>query len=179
MKEIEIKLRVENTEGIIKQLEAKGCVFDFPVKQEDNIFIPSSEPTVPVTLGTNVLRIRRQGGKNLFTLKQGQELAKIERELEIFDPKALEEIILMLGFKKIAQINKTRRKCKMDGLEICVDEVDGLGSFVEVEKITAEDPGEVQEQLLDFVAKLGVDVSCRETVGYDILFVQKYGQNPI
>lgn len=179
MKEIEIKLRVENTEKVIEQLEGKGYVFDLPIKQEDDIFIPLTEPTVPVTLGTNVLRIRRQGEKTLFTLKQGQELAKIERELEISDPKVLEDIILMLGFKKIVQINKTRRKCKMGDIEICVDDVKGLGGFVEVEKITAEDPEIVQRELLDFIARLGVDISCRETVGYDILYVQKYGPSGI
>lgn len=179
MKEIEIKLRAENTEKVIEQLEGKGCVFDSPIKQEDDIFIPLTEPTVPVTLGTNVLRIRRQGGKALFTLKQGQELAKIERELEISDPETLEKIIVMLGFRKIARINKVRRKCKTDGVEICIDEVEGLGGFVEVEKITAEDPETVQRELLDFIARLGVDVSCRETVGYDILYVQKYGPSGI
>ena len=179
MKEVEIKLRVEDTGKVIEQLEAQGCVFEPPISQEDDIFIPLSEPTVPVGLGVNVLRIRRQGGKNLFTLKQGQELAKIERELEISDPETLEQIILMLGFKKIVQINKTRRKCKMGDLEICVDDVEGLGSFVEVEKITAEEPQKVQAELLGFVANLGVDVSRRETVGYDILFVKKYGPSGI
>jgi len=176
MKEVEIKIRIDDIGSVIKQLEAKGCVFGLPLSQEDDIFIPLSEPTVPVGLGTNVLRIRRQAGKNLLTLKQGQELAKIERELEISDPETLEQIILMLGFKKIVQINKIRRKCKMGDLEICVDDVKGLGGFVEVEKITAEDPGQVQKELLSFIANLGVDVSKRETVGYDILYVQKYGK---
>lgn len=175
MKEIEIKVRVESAGKIIEQLKSRGCLFSSPVSQRDDIFIPLDEPTVPVSLGVNVLRIRRQDDKNLFTLKQGQELAKIERELEVADPETLEEIILMLGYKKIVQISKNRSKCKMGELEICVDEVFGLGDFVEVEKITAEDPETVQAELLSFLAGLGVDVSRREKVGYDILFVQKYG----
>lgn len=175
MKEIEVKIRVENLEQVVLQLEGQGCVFSAPVSQQDDIFIPLSEPTVPVAMGINVLRIRRENGRNLFTLKQGQELAKIERELEISDPKTLEEIISMLGFKRVVQLSKVRRKCRMGELEICADRVEGLGDFVEVEKITAEDSQAVQAELLKFLQGLGVDISKRETVGYDILFVQQHG----
>ncbi len=175
MKEVEIKIGVENLEKILELLETKGCKFGEPVSQRDSIFIPQAEPTVPVSLGTNVLRVRREKERTLFTLKQGQELAKTERELQITDPAIMEEIIIMLGFKKIAQINKVRRKCRVGELEICADEVEGLGSFVEVEKITAEAPEKVQAELLNLLTGFGVDVSKRVSVGYDILYVQKYG----
>lgn len=176
MKEVEIKIRVADSEEVAGLLQSQGYELSAPVSQKDAIYIPVSEPTVPVTLGANVLRVRREGVRALLTLKQGQELAKLEKELEISDPETMEEIFKLLGYKKIAQVNKLRRKARAGDLEICVDEVEGLGSFVEVEKITAEDPEAVQAELLDFLIKLGVDVSQRERVGYDILYVQKYGK---
>ena len=176
MKEVEVKVRIKDVAETIKLFESQGHVFTGKISQRDAIYIPLSEPTVPVALGANVLRVRREDSRTLFTLKQGQELAKLEKELEISDPETLEEIFELLGYKKIAQVNKLRRKAKAGDLEICVDEVEGLGCFVEVEKITAEDPAKIQAGLLEFLLQSGVDITQRERVGYDILYVQKYGK---
>jgi len=52
---------------------------------------------------------------------------------------------------------------------ICLDEVEGLGSFIEVEKTSAEDGEAIQEELFNFLESLGVKREDRVFKGYDTL----------
>ena len=58
-------------------------------------------------------------------------------------------------------------------MEICLDEVKDLGNFIEVEKITDEDPDKVQEELFRFLESVGVRREDRVVNGYDILMWRK------
>ncbi len=176
MKEVEIKIKVNDFNDIKKKFEDLGCIFSEAIEQSDMVYIPNSEPGVPVPPGTNVLRIRKQKGKTLFTLKQGHpgnHLAKLERELEILDSVQMDDIIKLLGFKEIALVNKKRIKGKIKEFEICLDEVEGLGSYLEMEKMTAGDPAVAQQEMLDFLSGLDINISAREKMGYDVLIFQK------
>jgi adenylate cyclase class 2 len=125
----------------------------------------------------NVLRLRKQNGKVIFTLKQsdvGNHLAKLEKEVEVKDLEIMEQIILLLGFKLVTQVKKNRLKCKVGDLEVCIDEVEGLGNFIEVEKMTLEDPKLVQQEMQGFLTSFGIDIANQFYEGYDVLmFKQK------
>ncbi len=172
-KEIEVKARAKDLESIAKKLADLGCQLSEPVTQKDSIFVTSDygafEEFHP---GKNLLRIRESKGKYLFTIKQPQsnELDALEHETEILDPQEMREAILMMGFEERCKVNKTRRKGNINGWEVCLDEVEGIGSFVEIEKITDEENAEaVQKELFDFLQSLGVDSNDRVTSGYDTL----------
>jgi adenylate cyclase, class 2 len=125
-----------------------------------------------IPLGTNVLRIRKAKGKIIFTLKQAQknELDCIEKELEITNAKEMKDILEILGYKESVHVHKTRLKATLNDMEICLDEVKDLGSFIEVEKLTDEVDGEkVQNELFDFLQTVGVKKEDRVTRGYDTL----------
>lgn len=181
MKEIEVKIKIPDASDIISLLKGKGCVFSEPKAQQDLIYIEQSVPAIPVAAGVNVLRIRRQGDRSIFTLKQstiGNNLAKLELEVDITDPETMEKIIPLLGYKKIAKVNKTRRTCKYLEYEICVDQVEELGDYLEIEKITDQDPGFVQTEMLATLFSLGLDTSDRQEYGYDVMYVQKKLKDP-
>lgn len=176
MKEVEIKVKVADLPELQRKLETGGFVFGQPTVQEDVIYIPEHEHFVPVKPGVNVLRIRKQGEKTLFTLKQSDphnHLSKLEYELEISSGNEMRNIIGLLGFKEVTRVKKTRTKSKKEELEVCLDVVEGLGSFVEVEKMTDADPSVAQQEMVELLAKYGVDASDRVHLGYDILMVQK------
>ncbi|MCL5666833.1 MAG: class IV adenylate cyclase [Patescibacteria group bacterium] len=178
MKEVEVKIKVADINKAIRILKDHGCVLGAPVKQRDIVYIPNEIPDVPVPAGTNVLRIRQQVGKSIFTLKrsdQGNHLSKLEREVEIFNKKQMHEIIKLLEFKVIADITKIRRKGKVGEYEICADKVKELGDFLEIEHLTDKDPNQAQKKMLGFLQSCGIDTSQREMVGYDVLYVQKFG----
>lgn len=175
MKEVEVKIQTESLESAEKKLIELGGTISAPKTQKDTVFIPIGA-SAPLPSGMSALRIREQNGKFIFNLKQTQtnELDCIEYETEIADPKALTEIIQLLGYQKCSYVEKTRRTCKLGEYEICLDEVVDLGSFVEVEKLTDEaDSAKVQKELLDFASTLGVDPTRQVFQGYDNLLKNK------
>ncbi len=182
MKEVEVKIKIADASHIVESLTALGCAFGEPIAQRDIVYIPDGVPTVPCPAGTNVLRIRLQGGRKFFTLKRsdpGNHLSKLEHELEISDDKQMDEIIKLLGFKIVADTVKMRQKCEINGYEICVDRVNELGDFLEMEKMTDGDPVKAQQEMLEYLLGLGIDASMRMDAGYDVLYVQKYGNAKI
>ncbi len=177
MNEIEVKAKVHDHDNLIKQLENLGCIFTSPIHQKDTIYIPIGE-SIPVPSGVNVLRIREQNNKYILTLKQPltNQLDNIEKELEFSNPQSMHEIILLLGFEVSSTVEKTRRTSKYKDFEICLDEVTGLGSYIEVEKFGLE-AEVIQKELFEFLETLGIKKEDQEFMGYDILLKQKVKVN--
>lgn len=178
MKEVEVKIRIDDADATVAALEKQGCVFSQTIVQRDIVYIANDQPTVPVPAGVNVLRIRVEKDRKIFTLKRsdfGNNLSKLEHEVEIEDEARMGEIIKLLDYKIIADTTKARRKCKIENFEICVDRVNELGDYLEIEEMTDRDPKQAQREMLEFLEKLGIDSSRQEEFGYDVLYVRKYG----
>jgi len=102
------------------------------------------------------------------------QLASIEHEVEINNAQEGHSIIKELGFKEVVRVNKVRRKAKYKDLTICLDVVEELGSFIEVEKMSEdEDMLQIQEELMEFLIRLGVNPKDRIKKGYDDLIFYK------
>ena len=180
-KEIEVKARAEDLKLIGRNLEKIGCVLSKPLTQRDIIFVVANYGNfTEFQPGKNILRIRESGGKFLLTLKQPQsnELDCIEHETEIADPDEMKRVLLLMGYQEIVRVNKTRIKTNHNGWEICLDELEGLGSFIEVEKIAEEENAEaIQNELFGFLKTLGIKKENRITHGYDTMVYLKYGRS--
>ncbi len=177
-KEIEVKAKISDIEKIKEKLIKMGCVLSEPIIQDDVTFVDSDYgPYDQFQSGKNILRIRKNNNnKYIFTLKQPQknEMDVIERETEISDPEEFKEALILMGYKKIVEIYKTRIKTKYDDCEICLDNVEGLGFFIEVEKIVEDTDGEeIQNKLFEFLISLEVDPKDRVLNGYDTLIYMK------
>lgn len=176
-KEIEVKAKVDNLEELKNKLIALNISLSEPIVQNDETFVASDfgqyDQFQP---NKNVLRIRENNDRHIFTLKQPQsnELDCVERETVIDDPIEFREALLLMGYKPAVQIHKVRLKAKYKDYEICLDDVKELGSYVEVEKITDEKNAEdVQNELFSFLESLGVSKENRENHGYDTLVYLK------
>lgn len=176
MKEVEVKARIADKEAIIKKLESLGCKFSEPITQHDQIYVTLDVDFPDVKTGQGAARIRRQfgdkGDKILLTLKQVQknQLDKIEHEVEISDAKEMDAILRIIGYRLVSEVKKVRRKTKYQGDEICVDEVEGLGSFMEMERLAEEgDSDQIQAELFSFLKTLGIKDSDRVFDSYDIM----------
>lgn len=195
MNEIEVKAYINDKPTLLEKLNALGIQLSPPVTQYDRIFLPvgASQPTKP---GESALRIREQNNTYLFTVKQTQsnDLDCIEKEVEVSDKQAnmLLESFPLIGFTEVPSVRKTRQKAKYHPhssrlrgtreYEICIDTVDDLGEFIEVEKMIADPDvigasGEkIQEELFQFLETLGISRSDRALHGYDVLLNQKKNQ---
>jgi adenylate cyclase class 2 len=176
-KEIEVKARISDADALIKRLTELSCVFSEPITQEDHVFIHKNDP-FPVKLGTNVFRIRKNNGKFIFTFKRpiSNGLDKLEHELEISDAEEMEKILELIDFREVSLVKKVRRKTNYKDYEICVDVVDQLGSFVEMEKIAEDvDSSKVQDEMFSLLVTFGIKKEDRIMVGYDVL-IHEYEQ---
>ncbi len=176
MAEVEVKIKVKSFTSLIRKLEQLGCKFSESISQHDKNFVKHGVHYENVNLDhTPVLRIRREQNQSLLTLKYNRtnELDCVEKQTTIGSDDEMEEMLKIMGYYEVMQIKKTRRKCNYNGYEICLDEVETLGSFIEVEKITEDDGEKAQIELMNFLASLGIDKKDRVVSGYDTLILRK------
>ena len=95
----------------------------------------------------------------------------IERETEVGDQDVMIAIVKELGFVPFSDLSKTRRTGKLNDVEVCIDSVEGLGNFMELERLADEnaDPVAITDDLWRIMAELGVSRQDEVTDGYDIL----------
>jgi predicted adenylyl cyclase CyaB len=73
------------------------------------------------------------------------------------------------------RIAKHRRKTTYKNWEVCVDDVEGLGSYVEMEELaeTTDDVPEIKERMQAFLAEQGVKESDILRNRYDVMMLEK------
>jgi adenylate cyclase class 2 len=179
MREIEIKSRVASKQVLIDVITSAGIKLSAPIKQHDVVY--GQKGVADNAPGSIWLRIRTENdSKTIFTLKQQVEggLDSIEHETEVADANELESIISKLGFSLYSDLTKTRQKAKYNGIEICVDDVEKLGVFIEAEKLTNEDADSqsVVDELWAELGKFNVNRSDAVFDGYDVLLNRKNAQ---
>jgi adenylate cyclase class 2 len=181
-KEIEAKVQVDDFSHIVQKLKELEFVFDDSIVQEDTIYTDIVAGWPAFSTDRTALRIRKSNGKSYFTYKKSvtNELDKIEREVEVGDGEIMEDIIRLLGFSHISTVKKKRVEAHLNDINVCLDEVEGLGKFIEVEKMTNEKDGEkVQNELVEFLKELGVNLNRRVFQGYDTLMASLKDSKPL
>ena len=170
MNEIEIKIRLMEPDKFKKQLEDFGCVLPAPITQKDVIFVHESMSEYKIVEGAIVVRTRDEAGRITLTLKQqlSKALSSKEYEVEVSSAETVQRMLPLMGFKELVRVNKTRIKSTHEHFNICIDEVEQLGGFVELECMTErEDIENVQSEMYEFLSNLGVAVIEKVTIPYD------------
>lgn len=157
--EIEIKLPIDHPEEIKEKLLSKGFQEEAIVHESDTYY--NSMYHDVKKLG-EALRIRK-----IRDLSTGQTRAQInfkgkkmdhvsmsrqEYETDVENPECMEQIIIALGFSPEAGVQKTRCYMKRDEMTACLDQVDRLGDFLELEVMVSE--ASVRENYLQMMNEL-------------------------
>ncbi len=181
--EIEVKARVADSAALRTKLEGLGCVFSAPVVQDDTGFV-RSVGSMEAFLGNDVfLRIRVQNdGRIIYTAKKpsrfaGDGLAKTEYEVQVNSAEELANILTLSGFVAAVRVRKSRQTAHYGNYEICLDDIEGLGSFIEVELMGEESEADAaQKGMWEFLETLGIGAEDQVRKGYDILALEReYG----
>ncbi len=114
-------------------------------------------------LGSGV-RIRRQGAEAIVTYKRKEVREGIEvndeREFQVSDAGALEELLSRLGLAVWIRKRKTGTAWQLDGVTLELSLVDGLGWFAELEILAANDNPETvadaRQRLLATLERIGI-----------------------
>ncbi|MFD0689252.1 class IV adenylate cyclase [Actinomadura fibrosa] len=161
MREVEVKFRVADGRAVIAVLGARGIEFGPAARQDDLAYAPAGWEFGDGRLGVAFLRLRTVDGRHFFALKQpgANAQACLEHETEIADRGQMHQAILRMGYRPAVRIAKTRRAASDSDVALCLDDLDGVGTFLELERMVPEHvPAEaVQDGLAAYVDALGIE----------------------
>ncbi len=145
--EVELKFPVPDLLAFSRKL-ADQSVAIFPAKEEIDLYF--AHPARDFAQTDEALRLRRKGDANYITYK-GPKIdatTKTRREIELSlapGPESLASwtaLLVAVGFRPVAEVRKSRRKATIPWqghrVEACLDNVDGVGTFVEFELVADE-----------------------------------------
>ena len=155
--EIEIKCYCDDDENVKSLLSEMGAEFICKRFESDIYF---NHPAKDFKDSDEALRLRAIGEKTIITYKGPMASkitkARIEHETEVEDYASMKNILESLGFTPSGVIEKERFIYSFNGMEISIDYVDGLGTFVEIEKI-GELKDEIEQELFTIAERLGLN----------------------
>lgn len=156
MLEIELKARVDNLGLVREQLHNLRAEQEARVMEHD---LYMNAPHRDFGITDEALRIRHVGERYTLTYKgpkkQGFDLkAREELNCAVESGEVMTRIFLSLGFRRVAEVKKWREYYHFRDATVCLDEVEGLGDFVEIE---LNNPGDV-ERPAEYVVALGKEI---------------------
>lgn len=182
MIEAERKLHFANWSAaqIVEILGHSGLVFGDPVRQTDFVHARSMTALMRGRPGSVVARVRLEGESASLTVKRrisGDEV-RDEVEVPVADGALARYALTLAGLPELVVVEKTRRKAKLDTeASVTCDEVEGLGTFLEVEVLvpTEDDVGRLDE-VFELVRGLLPPGGKSVSQGYDRLLLMRAQQ---
>jgi len=167
MLEIEIKVKISNIDEIKSQILNIGGKHSETVIEEDLYY---NAPHRDFGITDEALRVRSAGERTILTYKGPKNTlmgSKIREECNVTldSAKEFDTILLRLGFKPVARVRKLRQYYTYQDFSIALDQVDGLGEFIEIELITENDASAAAKRVDELAEKIGV-VGERISISY-------------
>ncbi len=171
--EVEQKFPVGGFDAVRSRLQRIHARFAAGHEETDRYF---NHPSRDFRTTDEALRIRRRDETNRVTYK-GPKIdatTKTRQELELGLPDGEEtavcwtELLERLGFRQVGRVHKRRRKFEVEwqGRTVAgtLDEIDGLGSFVELELVVDSDAVDAAREAIGALAShLGLTTSERRS----------------
>jgi adenylate cyclase class 2 len=165
MYEVEVKVRAEH--GPVRdRLESLGAGHRGAVVQTDTYY---DAPDRSFAETDEALRIRRErprdGGETETAITyKGPKVddtskTREEHQTGVTDPGAAEGVLEGLGYDPAATVEKERERFAVDDATVTLDDVAGLGTFVEVELDVEDEAGvpAARERAFELLEALGLD----------------------
>ncbi|HJH31866.1 MAG TPA: class IV adenylate cyclase [Methanosarcinaceae archaeon] len=174
MIEIEVKARAshERVKELLRELGA--CVTGV----EHHCDTYYNAPHRDFSITDEALRIRIVNGHAVLTYK-GKKLDTVSKTREEFetgvDAAIMRNILLALGFVESGVVKKTRALFEFENFTICLDSVDGLGEFIEVETMVGpgSDVDHHRARVFGFLERLGIGEGDSIRVSYLEMLIGK------
>lgn len=141
-----------------ERLRGLGAVHEESVVEEDTYY---QHPCRDFAETDEALRIRQVDGRYELTYKGPKRVidgSKARKEITIQLPSATQMARLLeaLGFRPVAVVRKHRDYYKLGDIVVSLDEVEGLGCFLEAEYSGGGGPEEAARAIREALEKLGV-----------------------
>jgi adenylate cyclase, class 2 len=145
--EVELKFPVSDLPAFSQRLAGLNVSISSPQAEADLYF---AHPSRDFARTDEALRLRRKGDANYITYKGPKidSTTKTRREIELpLGPgddsfQSWKALLEAVGFRPVAEVHKSRRKAAIPWqgrtVEASLDEVEGVGTFVEFELVVDE-----------------------------------------
>ncbi len=135
--EIEAKAYADDLQDIEKKILSMGAKLAWQGEQKDTYY---NHPSRDFATTDEALRVREEESRVILTYK-GPKIDKLtktreEIKVKVENMASIKEILMKLGFKEVGVVKKHRKKYILDKFKICLDDVDNLGEFAEVEALS-------------------------------------------
>ena len=171
MIEIESKFKVSSSitrDELLAILKGQFITSISSKRQIDTVFLLSEQVDAPIIPGSKIMRVRDvlnpetgELQRSLMTLKiEGQtKLASDEYEFVVDDGNTARQMLAALDWQEVVTVDKVRLESKTEDYTVCIDEVVGLGLFIELEVLTEDsvDVKNIQQQMYNFLKNLNID----------------------
>ena len=134
---------------------------------------------------SETFRLRDNGGECLMTYKidtfheDGAWSYSEEHETGVSSDAEARHILRYLGLEPLVEVETERSKFIHDGYEIVLDDIKGLGLFMEVEKLNVgerEDLDLIKATMWNFVKSLGIKITEELFTGKPEMMLRKLGK---
>lgn len=183
MIEVEVKLKIDSAESIEKKLIELGFKkgqtlqeIDYYYNGVDRDFRASGEALrlrLVESLDGSAVVADRPGEPLIQMTYKGPKLdnvsmSRVEHQVNIDNFETMLSILSSLGYKPVEPVIKLRRELFSEEICACVDTVDGLGDYLELEIMVDEESQ--RENALDRISvvlkQLGYSISDTTTTSY-------------
>lgn len=174
MREIEIKVRVDNFNTILSRMKDLNIQVSPPIIQKDTVYKFSNKYG---NFSKDTLRIRDEKDHLEVTLKIRNSRSSDNTEISfgVTKKESVSEFFNYIGATEIFTIKKTRRTATYKECTICLDKVDNLGSYVEFEMLSTGtvDPAIVTNKLKEYANELGLNPNDVIEEGYTNMLIKQ------
>lgn len=159
MLEVEVKIKVRELSSIRKRLIERGATPSSTVHEHDIYF---NAPHRDFGVTDEALRVRYSDDTCAVTYKgpkQPGSGSKVREEVtvDVMSGGDVETILGKLGFTRTAEVDKTREYFEFGPLLVSLDQVSGLGTYVEVEMMAAGSFEEAAQNVESGIKELDIE----------------------
>jgi adenylate cyclase, class 2 len=176
--EIEIQVRVSNKDALEAFLQKEATVIGTDY-QKDEYFMPAHRDFTTVKPIVEWLRLRESNGYSITYKKWHHDTDGSSRYCDEYETKfdsieSIRKIFAAIDMRPLITIEKTRRTWQYKDYEVAIDDVAGLGVFVEVEYKGHDpkpDPRAITDAMIAWLKKSGCGTIEINYVGYPFMML--------
>jgi adenylate cyclase class 2 len=161
---IEVEVKARCGPEVLDKIMAMGAILGGTEHHQD-IYFNSPIRDFRETDEALRIRIKEQGARLTYKGPKldSQTKSRLEMTVEIDDPACMEKILAELGFRPSGEVWKQRTKYTLGEVTFALDEVEGIGSFLEIEALANDDWTAKQDLVLEILHQLCLGESIRKS----------------
>jgi len=175
--ESRVKLSSAEQERLIGELAARQIELASPVLQRDVYFKERGFRDSVHGPGSAIIRIRYMPSAVTLNMKRltTQDGVWEEFETKIQDGNVAERIMHAMGAELAVIVRKKRRSGRIGEIEVQIDEVEELGTYLELAMQVDQEFGRARNMIDQLLRELGIPADRVELRGYPVILLERQG----